>query len=177
MESDQHREAGLNPYESPAVADGRFSDELAGVGIWRDGKNLVMHQRAQLPRICIKTGQPAERFLPFKLRWYYPIDWSTRKLRVEVPFCDAAYRASRRKRLIGTVILVCTIVFLVGSQLLLMINRPQGLFMLLASCGFAAGGMLRSPPLKFVRVRGEYLWFSGAGNGFLAKLPDWMFGH
>src|SRR4051812_11182214 len=112
MELDQHREAGLNPYESPAAAGGYFSDELEGVDVWRDGKNLVMHQRAQLPSFCIKTGQPAERFLPFKLRWYYPIDWSTRRLRVQVPFCDRAYRASRRKRLIGMVVMVCTVVFL-----------------------------------------------------------------
>jgi hypothetical protein len=169
--------AGPNPYESPATAGGCFSEELAGIGVWRDGSYLVMHQRAQLLGFCIKTGQPAERFVPFKLRWHYPIDWITRRLRVELPFCDVAYRASRRKRFLGMVVLVGTMAFLVASQLLLTIHPPQGLFMLLAIGGIVVSNWLRLPPLKFIRARGDYLWFSGAGTGFLANFPNWTGGH
>ena len=73
-------------------------------------------------------------------------------------------------------ILIFFIIFLVGSQLLLMIDIPRGPLFVVGIVGCAVGAVLRSNQIRFVRVRGEYLWYWGAGRGFLAKLPNWTFG-
>ena len=35
-------------------------DGKPSVGIWRDGKRLVMTKTAELPNVCVKTNQPAD---------------------------------------------------------------------------------------------------------------------
>lgn len=49
---------GMNQYGSPQLG-----------GLWREGHLLVMDRNAQLPPICVKSGQPASRFLARKLTW------------------------------------------------------------------------------------------------------------
>src|SRR5262245_61597309 len=42
------------------------------VGIWRDGKKLVMTKMAELPNVCVKTNQPADGWLRRKMYWHQP---------------------------------------------------------------------------------------------------------
>jgi len=166
-----------NPYESPRTAGGYESDDPAAIAIWRDGKEVVLHQQASFPAVCIWTGEPADRFIPFRLKWHYPIDWSTRVLRVQLPFCTAGYRKFRTRRLWGAWIATSAVGISLGCEMLLSTDIPHGLALLIFFGGGLAGLLLRTPPLKFVRVRGEYLWFTGACSNFLANLPPWPQGH
>lgn len=41
-------------------------------GLWRQGKVLVMHKSATLPRRCVKTNRPATRFISYQFHWMHP---------------------------------------------------------------------------------------------------------
>ena len=64
MKMDSCAAAEFNPYVAPIAADS-YDTTDRGIGVWRDRWLLVMHKDASLPAICIKTGEPADRFLPF----------------------------------------------------------------------------------------------------------------
>jgi hypothetical protein len=66
----------LNPYAPPAapLTDVSPIPLQFGIpdGVWRQGKLLVMHKRAQLPPICLKSNQPSTVWLKRKLSWHPP---------------------------------------------------------------------------------------------------------
>jgi hypothetical protein len=169
----------LNPYASPSIAGGYEDHAADAVGHWHDGKYLVLHPAAQFPPICIKTGQPATRFVPWRLAWSYPIDWKSRQLPLHVPFCETGYRQHRRRRIFGICCLLISLVPSVALQLLLMREIPRGMIavaVLVLVCGLTLWAVSRFEPLRFIRVRGQYLWLSGADARFLEQLPPWTSG-
>lgn len=42
-------------------------------GVWRKGNLLVLHQRAQLPPICVKSGVASTSWLKRNLSWHHPL--------------------------------------------------------------------------------------------------------
>jgi MFS family permease len=66
-----------NPYQSP-VADAEVIESpfaagaASGAGVWREGQLLVMHKMAQLPNVCLRTGEAADRRVTRKLQWHHP---------------------------------------------------------------------------------------------------------
>src|SRR5689334_6403175 len=96
----------INPYASPQGPPGYDADAFAGIGAWRDGDSLVLHRSATLPPVCIETGQPARQWRRFGLLWSYPIDWSTRRLWLQLPLCDREYRRHiNRRRLFAALLM------------------------------------------------------------------------
>jgi hypothetical protein len=59
--------ADINPYASPAGVGGYEPDFNRGVGTWRDGDRLVIHKDAELPRVCLITGEPAHVGFPLEV--------------------------------------------------------------------------------------------------------------
>jgi len=60
------REQANNPYASPSMAGMHGMNQYGSPnmgGLWREGQLLVMDRNARLPNICVKSGQPAQRFL------------------------------------------------------------------------------------------------------------------
>jgi len=183
MKSDPQIPAEVNPYASPAEAGGYNTLAAAGIGMWRDGKLIVMHRDAPFPPFCIKTGQPAEQFRPQRLVWYYPIDWRSRRLQLHLPLSETACRAHRIRCISGVAAISLPAVALVAQAIFMRIYsvgafRIMGTvygFLWLAGVLFAALTAWRdSRLLKFVRVREDYLWLSGADRRFLNHLPLWV---
>jgi len=60
----------INPYASPQEAGGYEGRTPYGVGVWRDGRLLVMHKDAKLPPICIHSGHAYWTFgHPLSVAW------------------------------------------------------------------------------------------------------------
>jgi hypothetical protein len=172
-------DVALNPYASPAAAGGYDGYAADSAGMWHDGKYLVLHPAAHFPPICIKTGQPATRFVPWRLAWSYPIDWKSRWLPLEVPFCETGYSRYRRRRTFGVLCLLVSLVPFIAIQLLLSREIPRGMIavaLFVLVCGLTVWAVSRFEPLRFIRVRGHYLWLSGADGRFLEQLPPWTGG-
>jgi hypothetical protein len=168
-----------NPYAPSAVVDPRQELAEAGVGAWRDGDLLVIHRDARLPEICLKTGQPAGRRLTVKLAWDEHW-WSLRKqtLRLELPLSERSYFAATRLRwllvALGMAVLAALGVIIPrlhhwpsGQGALVIFGGGSSAITLLL-CSVALG-----EPVAIRRVRGDYLWLSGAGQRFLQQLPVW----
>ena len=58
----------FNPYAAPTMPQPMLAapGDYQG-GVWRKGGILIMHQRARLPQICVKSGLPATTWL--KRQW------------------------------------------------------------------------------------------------------------
>jgi len=143
---------------------------------------VVMHRAAPFPPVCIFSGQPAERYRRYALLWYYPIDWTTRRLILHVPLCEVAFRRYRLRWRVGTLAvllpaLVTTGLVGLGGQRVL--NESFCKLVSICLICFAVWTGVRwwdGNPLRFVRVRGQYLWLSGADPKFVAQLPPWVSG-
>jgi len=169
----------INPYESPAEAGGYDGRSHAGVGAWRDGEFLVVHAGAVLPPFCVKTGQPAERNIPYTLHRSFVLDRANRRLKLDVPISHAGSRlhasAWRKEALTaagaGFVFLALLLVLSNGTG----INIARYVAFLFAVT-MAGGCVLHWSPLQFARARGPYFWLSGADVRFLEHLPIWIAG-
>jgi hypothetical protein len=174
--------AELNPYAAPAEAGGYDTQAAVGIGVWRDGKLTVMHRAAPFPPVCIHTGQPATRYRRYGLLWSYPIDWSTRRLYLNLPLCETAYKNYRARWWIGALAVVLPLFIMYYGLAANRQQLPDWLTMLLGiltPVGVIVWATLRwwdGKPLKFVRVRDNYFWLSGADERFLAQLPQWSAG-
>jgi hypothetical protein len=164
----------INPYASPTVPNSCSDPDI---GVWRDGEYLVIHTNAHLPPICIETGQPATHTWNLDLTWNYPIDWSTRVLRMRLPLCRNSYHKHMTRRFFCALAFIVPISCWSGSIFLFQGNLPDTLFwglVGLSISGMVMGALiLRDKPLRFVRVSGRHLWLRGASPLFLEKLPEW----
>lgn len=164
-----------NPYAPSAVA--AVCNRENELGVWRDGDALVMHLQAALPPICIRTGEPATHSRQFTLVWFYPVDWSQRRLYMQLPLADAPYAAyAKRERAILPAFVISASV---GLGALLLPILPDGLRAALAVAGFGfaiiwlALVLISGNALRFVRAKDQYLWIRGCDPRFLAQLPPW----
>jgi hypothetical protein len=167
----------INPYASPAIPGGY--DASGGIGVWRDGDRLVLHQKADLPRFCVVTGEPARFGYYFEIAWNYPGDLDHRLLGLYVPLCARIHRAYRLWRWAALLIPLVALGICAASiynfgldHIATYIALPGFL------AAFAAGIYIyvqHSEFLYFVAVHGDYLWLKGADNRYLDRLPDWPF--
>lgn len=167
----------INPYAPSAVAAPYSGASELGVGVWRDGDALVMHLQAALPPNCIRTGDMATRVRPFTLFWFYPFDWSQRRLFMQLPLAEAPYASyQRRERAILPAFVIAAATGL-GSMLLR--ELPDALRMaMFASSALAmtvwfALVLISGNAIRFVRAKDQYLWIRGCDPRFLAQLPPW----
>ena len=169
----------LNPYASPAEAGG-YDRQPFGVGVWRDGPLLEMHQKAELPRFCIHTGEPAVGGREYVLVWKPPGSIFTTSKPVLIPLCRNCVRQFLRLRVQifaalglgiagGGVILAGAFFGIWPGTLAL---AGLGLVMFAILYGLYALG-INSRALLVVHAQGEYLWLREVHPDFLRRLPPW----
>ena len=168
--------ANINPYASPAGIGGYEPDFGRGVGVWRDGNRLVIHKDAELPRVCLITGEPAQVGFPLEVVWRQGI--STRRLRLLAPLSTAIHRSYRRRRWaaiggflasLGWLSFAIFLHEIVGQRV---VSLSVGLTAFVAAAAFFTY-CYYSQLLYFVSAHGSYLWLKGADRRFLARLPPW----
>ena len=171
----------LNPYASPIIPDPPLPFAEAGVGVWSDGNMLVIHREAPLPPICIRSGKPADEWVPLKIKWSYGFGQPRLRMTMQVPLTRQWVYWHTRGPLI--MFALATVLGL-GAVLsmLLQFNLSEGATaVLLIALGMTAFtfvliGISFMRLLEFVRVKGNYFWFRGAHRKFLDQLPPWQFG-
>lgn len=169
----------INPYASPAEAGG-IDRQPFGVGVWRDGPLLVMHQKAGLPRFCIHTGEPAVGAREYVLAWRPTGAIFTTSRSVLIPLCPACARQFQRLRLqvfasLGLIVAGVALTF-VGAAFGVwprpIIVTGLALIALATLYGLYALGT-NTRELIVVYAQGEYLWLRGVHPNFLSRLTRW----
>jgi hypothetical protein len=121
----------VNPYQAPATICDAVDEQGPGVGVWRDGDLLVMHPQAVHPPFCIESGEPASMRRKFALLWSYPMDWSKRKLYLQLPLSGAANRRRNSRMRTARIAAIVPLVTLFGSLLLFGKQTPGWIVVML----------------------------------------------
>jgi hypothetical protein len=171
----------LNPYAAPSCADGGPGND-PGVGLWRDGRHLVMHLDARFPPRCLTTNEPGTILRKETVNWCYPIDWGMRQLVVEYfisPTEKARIARVRGQGLMLAGVSLLLIILLMGVSL----SSPRfgsidsWLFFFFLLGGAILVGLSKAwragKHLEFVQARKSYLWLTGPNEAFLSSLPAW----
>jgi hypothetical protein len=187
-----------NPYASPQSApetalDARLVEPVSATGLWQKGQLLVMHRDAILPKVCIKSGQPATEYLIRKLTWHHPALFIVlfmspliyiivalllnKRARIEVRVSDAVFARRRRDMLIGWIAVLASIAVIVMAFANLE-NDSGALLLVIGFTLFFAGaiyGLLRARLVSADRIDGDYIWLKGVHPDLLAELPLWPY--
>jgi hypothetical protein len=177
----------MNPYQPPSalvIPPLPVAPESSG-DFWREGKELVMRQRAQLPPRCVKCNAPA--ITPIKRRnfyWHHPglylliligiliyaiVATLTRKSATVAPgLCET--HATRRR----TIIWAAWIAALIGFVLMFSVDGLGGGALalgILLVLGSLIGGMVGARIMVASGIDDRLARFRGCGKEFLASLP------
>jgi hypothetical protein len=175
----------FNPY-APPMASVAAPDVDASSAIYRHGNLLVMHKKAVLPAICLKTNQPSELRIKRTMYWSHPA------LLLLLPFALLLYvvvvlvvqqratlqipctRQVASKRLRG--IAIGWIGFLVGLVLLvfgaLQIETVSPLVMLIGAISIVVFPILGSSMSAIVtpaKMSRNYVWLRGVAPEYLNR--------
>lgn len=186
----------VNPYASPIHTNYQppvVLAEMVGQGLYRKGRELVMHKQAVLPDRCVKSNEPANgRRLRRNLYWHHPAIYLTilislliyiilalilqKRARIDIGLSDRWFRKRRRG------ILIAWLLFLVGVVLIVVgcaSSAPHAGWAIpvgLALALFAAiYGLIAARLVVPARITNEYVWLKGVHPDFLATLPPWPY--
>lgn len=113
-----------NPYASPRAAGVVFPKELP-VAIWSQGDRIIAHREAAWPKICVKTGVPAEIpiqvFAP-KSRLPFVFFFLVFML-IPLPFAVGIFLKPRVYPISWTIAVMVVCSAIVGSVMVLVLRR------------------------------------------------------
>jgi hypothetical protein len=169
----------INPYAPSAIPQPLLPLADRGIGVWRDGGEIVIHPLAELPRFCVVTGEPARFGYFLKIAWSRPFDITPRSLGLYVPLSAQVHYFCRRRRwqAIGSLAAAALLAVLANLRYDL-----TGLRGVVASLGilFVVGiaafyvYVQYSQYLYFSSLEGDYLRLKGADERYLRRLPEWV---
>src|SRR5262245_15383448 len=186
----------LNPYASPQIALPLAPVATEALppfaGLWRQGDLLIMHKRAPLPDICLKSNQPATRRLKRILTWHHPAIYLTILLHVfvyaivalilrktatiHIPLTEE-WIAIRWRRMIFSWSTIGLSVLLFAASLLVIDQQTWAPLALIASIllflGAAIYGLLSCRLVSPKRMTDDYIWLKGVHADFLNRLEPW----
>jgi hypothetical protein len=158
-----------------------FGGQFAGY--WREAKRVVLDRNAVLPDRCIKCNEPANGYRRTVKLSYVPMSrelmfgaWaylSAKRAQLEIGLCER----HRRSRAV-TVALVSLAVILASIIVFAQVRTTDLTLPLLASAGLIGGvaGLLYAAVggrlVRATKITDTHLWLKGAGEPFLASLPD-----
>ena len=167
----------INPYASPAEAGGYDERQRLGVGVWRDGRLLVMHQRAVLPRFCVHTG---ERAVGGRKFIWKPGNIFTGARTILIPLCGDCIRDYQRLCLWSFAGFGCGIAGLLVSFAASWLGDWRWVGTVAAVALGVVGALVwvRAVQtlgwrLAVVRIQGDYFWLTEVHPGLLRQLPEW----
>jgi hypothetical protein len=190
----------INPYAPPAVPQGYQAawgdlDKIPG-GVWRQGRLLVMHKRAQLPAICVKSNQPSSQWLQRKLSWHEP--WIsvtilagvlvyvilavilTKRATIHIGLTDE-WVTRRRTRMIVCWVVGLAFLALIPAAFGLAAATEQEGWLILLLVGFIGSltALIAGQSLVSMvtpqRITDDYVWLKGANREFLNRLPEFPY--
>ena len=167
---------------------------MAG-GLWRKGGVLVMHKSAQLPDVCVKSGEPSVGRLKRNLQWFHPAIYLTllvaillyailvavlsKRATIYIGLSEKWFKKRRQALIIGWVSALIGVLLFVGSFVLAAQEAPLwGLVMLVGIFVFLAAIIYGSYAARMVtaqKIDDQYVWLKGVHPDVLAKLPEWPY--
>jgi hypothetical protein len=187
--------AQVNPYAAPQMPQPYEVKPAPGYqgGVWRRGRVLIMHQRAQLPPICVKSGAPAATWLKRDLSWHHPLCYlgllgglipfvilalvMTKRATVHVGLTEEW--AARRKKwlMIGWGVGLSGLAIFIGGFVLIAnevnvgaIGIPLGL---VVGLGGAIAGSIGASIVTPKKIDANYVWLNGVHPDVLNMFPEW----
>jgi hypothetical protein len=183
----------LNPYAAPSIPiDGPPNVDL-GQECWRDGVYLVATHQVRLPPRSVIDGSPASRYEKLQLVWYpswimlasllagplffLPLMLFGYRLKIEIPL-DKAYCARRsRFGAICVGLMGLTVLLIILAANLPLTDQARNSLFAAAALSIVAAIFIAligcQAPLSIRRVDKHVVWLTGAGEAFLATLPEW----
>lgn len=194
----------INPYASPRetdslrslpMADGMMDGAGSPVGVWRDGRRLVMHKMAHLPNRCVKTNQPAARWLELTMVWCHPAILLTllagplvplfltlvlqKKATIRVGLSEKRFARRRSRAIIGVSVFAGGMSLIPGSAMLAEYDYYPDLspwLLVIAVLVVLVGGIYAlwgRSVVTATRITRGYVWLKGVHRDYLAVLPEW----
>lgn len=184
----------VNPYAAPTVPQ-PYQVQAAGYqgGVWRKGGILVLHQRAQLPPVCLKSGAPATTWLKRNLSWHHPLCYlgllaglipfviialvCTKKATIHIGLTEE-WAAKRKKWImmgwgiagLGLLMFIVGIFFAANEVALGIIGIPAGILTALVGAVAGSSGSAMVTPKK---ITDDYVWLKGVHPHVLDMFPEW----
>ena len=169
----------LNPYAAPAgVAEYQVQTDGPGVGVWRNGDLIVIHQSLNLPDRCIWTNEPTLRRFTNWLTYSTWLGLRNWKIGFDYGFSRTALRKVMKVAIIGLLIFVGSVGAIAGlialeSYNLLHLTWLAPFFMILAAVGCLLAVQQAQHPLTLIHQENGYFCLRGAKEPFLKSLPNW----
>ena len=199
------REQAQNPYAPPGMASmqGMHGVSQYGApnlgGLWREGQLLVMDRNVRLPNICVKSGQPAERFLARNLSWQPPwlramavvFGWLIyailaasygKKATIHIALSEQWFQKRTMFLLIGWIGGLTAAAIGIGGAALGASMKADALVagsIIVGSVAFIACSLTGSFGARMVwadLITDRHIWVGGVGEPFLQQLPPWTGG-
>jgi len=186
----------VNPYAAPQEALPFAPIPSAALppfaGLWRQGDLLVMHKRAPLPDICLKSNQPATRRLKRTLAWHHPAIYLTILLHVfvyavialilrktatiHIPLTEEWFSIRRRRMIFSwsavglSVLLFAAAIAVIDQQNWAPLVLIGAIFLLLGAMIY---GLISCRLVWPKRMTDDYIWLKGVHPDFLNRLEPW----
>jgi hypothetical protein len=164
-------------------------------GIWRHGELLVMHKMAQLPDVCVKSGEPTKTRLKRNLQWFNPLIYLALLVNVLVFAVLASILAKRatiyiglseywlkRRRnaiLAGWLIGLAGTATFIGSFVALAAEIDWWWALMLLSIVLMIFGLCwgqyRGRMVHPHKIDEQYVWLKGVHPNVLAMFPAWPY--
>lgn len=177
----------------PGVVGQPMMGAMVG-GLWRKGNLLVMHKSAQLPDVCVKSGEPAVRRLKRNLQWYHPaINFTlllalllyiilvavlSQRATIYIGLSEKWFQKRRLAIILGWLFGLGGTAMFFGSFALVETVDWWGVITLLGLAAFLFGliyGQYGSRMVHPKKIDEQYIWLKGVHPSVLAKLPEWPY--
>jgi len=190
----------VNPYAAPLGEPAYAGKQDHSLACWRDNKILIMPRDGRLPLICVKSNQPAERYLRRKLAWHRPAIYllllcnilifalvaliCQKKADIEIGLSEEWFVKRRRACWIGWssfllgiglfavfIWLLSTFTY-IGDLHTALVVGTLPLSVAVAVIG-GIYGLVASRMVTPQKIDENYLYLRGCHPDFLARFPDW----
>ena len=160
----------------PVLLQRMLEGAMPAVGIgqmWRKDRLLILHPETEFPDRCVRCNAPANGFrLKCHLHWA-PTGRLVRvpaRVTIQIGLCEL-HRVRRQRLVVGYALVVGIVGALIITGVLLGLGLAQGGLFLVLLCLFALSPI--TSVLSATKITDEVIWLRGAGEAFLATLPDW----
>jgi hypothetical protein len=185
----------FNPYAAPPILaeqilpNGMFADE--NEGLWRQGDLLVIRKGARLPPRCLKSNEPARRYLRRNLTWvpawvYLLILVNLlicvivsmvlqKKATINIGLSDEWFSRRRRNTLLAWGIVGLAVLSFFAGIMLIESAEQLGAALMIAApfilIGGAIFGLITARLVYPKKIDDRFIWLKGVCPEFLNELP------
>lgn len=186
--------ADHNPYAAPLESAGIPPIlQQSPLGIWREGKLLVMHKQSILPAVCVKSNEPATGRLVRKLTWHHPLVYLvilfnliiyaivaiaiSKRATIQIGLSETWFAKRRRAIIIGWTVALTGVALLFAGLIsdsmnssLPMVGVALSIPTILLGALYGAFG---ARMVYAKKIDDNFVWLGGVHQDYLAKLPEW----